>query len=186
MDEQATSLDLLCVPIDNCRIMRLLHCVFLIVACTIPLTGRGVGKVGYVDCSLHTEHLPTPVYSTFHLPVATLNCGEKVQVLGREGPWLRIASNDSTARYINFTAISRKKNRFVALDLPAPPDPGAVRPRTGKVPPRAIYTSNPEYTQKALKAGIHGVVIDNHRQAGGLFDARLDPSDGPIHIGRKD
>ena len=99
------------------------------------------------------------MYSTFHLPVATLNCGEKVQVLGREGPWLRIASNDSTARYINFTAISRKKNRFVALDLPAPPDPGAVRPRTGKVPPRAIYTSNPEYTQKALNAGIHGIVI---------------------------
>ena len=88
--------------------------------------------------------------------MGSLNCGEKVKVLGREGPWLRIALIDGNERYIAVPAISQRKDRFVALDLPAPPD---LRSKTGKVPPRAIYSPNPEYTQEARKAGVHGTVV---------------------------
>jgi protein TonB len=37
--------------------------------------------------------------------------------------------------------------------------PRTPPPKTGKVPPRPTYSPNPEYTQNALDAGIHGVVI---------------------------
>lgn len=134
--------------------------MLLIAACAIPLAARGAPKFGYVHCSSREEHFPNLVYSNpnpyVSLPVGSLNCGEKVKVLGREGPWLRIALIDGNERYIAVPAISQRKDRFVALDLPAPPD---LRSKTGKVPPRAIYSPNPEYTQEARKAGVHGTVV---------------------------
>jgi len=163
VDEQATSVDSSTVSINNCRVMRMLQCVLLIAACTNPLVARGAAKFGYVHCSSGEEQLPTLVYSDpnppFSIPVGSLKCGEKVRVLGREGPWLKIALVGSDERYIAVRAISQRKDRFVALDLPAPPEPIESRPKTGKVRPRSIYSPNPEYTQEALNAGIHGMVI---------------------------
>jgi TonB family protein len=101
---------------------------------------------------------PNPYFS-ISIPVGSLNCGEKVQVLGREGPWLKIALVGGDERYIAVTAVSQRKDRFVALDLPAPPEPSTLRPKIGKVPPRVIYSPNPESTQGAVKAGIHGTVV---------------------------
>jgi TonB family protein len=133
----------------------------LIAACTTPLAALGAPKFGYVHCSSGEEQLPTLVYSPnpnpyFAMPDGSLKCGDKVQVLVREGPWLRIALPGGDERYIAMPAISQRKDRFVALDLPAPPE---VRPKIGWVQPRSIYSPNPESTQKALKAGIHGTVI---------------------------
>jgi TonB family protein len=109
--------------------------------------------------------VPVPVFSNpcISKPVGSLSCGEKVQVLGREGPWLKIAPVDGGDRYIGVTSISQRKDRFIAIDLPAAggqymPDCSSFRPKTGKVPARPIYSPSPEYTKQARKAGIQGSV----------------------------
>lgn len=127
--------------------------MLLIAAIGIPSAGQ---KVGYVYCSSRDNPLPSVVYSSppMSLPVATLNCGDKVQVLGRRESWVRIASG----RYVAMTTISERKDRYVALTMPLPPEPRPQLP-DGTVLPRPIYTPNAEYTQEAQKAGIHGEVI---------------------------
>jgi TonB family protein len=165
VDEQATRLTRRAVSINNCRAMRTLPWLLLLAACAIPVAGLDSSQIGYVDCSSSKEHLPIPVYSNrcTSIPAARLDCGEKVTVLGREGPWLRIASTDGSQRYIGAASISQRRDRFVAVDLPAPsgqysPDCSVPRPKTGKVPARAIFSPSPEYTKKALKARIEGSV----------------------------
>jgi TonB family protein len=140
--------------INNHGVMRTLQCMFLIAAIGIPSAGQ---KVGYVYCSSRDNLLPTVVYSSppMSLPVATLNCGDKVQVLGRRESWVRIAPG----RYVVMTTISQRKDRYVALNLPLPPEPPVIDRRTGTLMPRIISNPNPEYTEAALKAGVHGSVI---------------------------
>jgi len=100
-------------------------CALLVAVCAIWLGTDDGFKVGYVDCSSRDKHPPTPVFSNpcTPQPVGTLSCGEKVKVLGRDGPWLRIASPDGGERYISATAVAQKKDRFLALDFPVPPTP---------------------------------------------------------------
>jgi len=140
--------------------MRTLQCVFLMAAIAVPSTGK---KVGYVYCSPHDNPVVlTIAYSSppVSIPVGRLNCGDKVQVLGRKESWLRIASK-AGEQYVPMATLSRRKDRFVALDLPLPPEPilQAI-PRHGETAiPRLIYSTKAEYTQDAAKAKIHGFVI---------------------------
>lgn len=145
--------------------MRALLCALIAAVCTL-LSAADDLKVGYVDCSSGDRHRLTPVFSNpcITQPVGSLSCGEDVTVLGREGPWLKIALTDASERYIGFLAVSQKKDRFVAFDLPVPsgpyiPDCSALRPKTGKVLPRSIYAPAPEYTDKARKKKISGSVV---------------------------
>jgi len=103
--------------------MRMLRCVLLVAVCVIPSAADDTAKTGYVDCSVGDKHLLPPVFSNpcTSQPVGTLSCGEKVKVLAREGPWLRIASADGSERYIGVGSVSQKKDRFLALDLPSGP-----------------------------------------------------------------
>lgn len=105
--------------------MRRFQCALLVAVWMIRLGADDGFKVGYVDCSSGDQHQPTPVFSNScsHQPVGTLSCGKEVKVLGREGPWLKIASPDGGERYIGVTAVSQKKDRFLALDFPVPPGP---------------------------------------------------------------
>ena len=131
--------------------------MFLIAASAIPSTGHDAPKIGYVYCSSRDNPLPTvTAYSSppVSIPVGSLNCGDKVHVIERRESWLRIASIDRN-RYVPMSAISQMKDRFVAFNLPVLFEP---RPKTGKVPPRVIYSTNAAYTLAALKAGIHGYV----------------------------
>jgi TonB family protein len=153
------------VSINNCRPMRTLLWLLLLTACALPVAGDEASQIGYVDCSSNKEHLPIPVYSNRcgSIPAASLNCGEKVRLLGREGPWLRITSTDGSERYIGVASISQRKDRFVAADLPAPSgqyatDCSGPRSKTGKVSARPIFSPSPEYTKEALKARIEGSV----------------------------
>jgi len=143
--------------------MRTLQCVLMVAVSAIQLGADDAVKVGYVDCS--SGRLPAPVFSDpcTPRPMKTLSCGKKVKVVGREGPWLRIASTDGGEQYIGMTSVSQKKNRFVALDLPVPSGPytrdcSAVRAKSGKVSARAIYAPDPEYTKQALSARIQGYI----------------------------
>jgi TonB family protein len=132
--------------------------MFLIAAIAVPLVGHGTEKIGYVYCgSPDPSVLTGTVYSSppMSIPVGSLNCGDKVQVLGRKESWVRIASSDGE-RYVPMTMLSQRHDRFVALNLPLPPE---SRPKTGIAIPRLIYSPSAEYTQDALKAAIHGYVI---------------------------
>ena len=119
-------------------------------------------KVGYVYCSPHDNPVVLAIaYSSplVSIPVGRLNCGDKVQVLGRKESWLRIAST-AGEQYVPMATRSQRKDRFVALDLPLPPEPILQAPRHGATAtPRLIYSTKAEYTQDAAKAKIHGFVI---------------------------
>jgi TonB family protein len=143
-----------CPRIKNGRVMRTLQCMLLIAALGTPLAGQ---KVGYVHCE-SPDNLVL-VYSSppISIPLGNLNCGEQVQVLGRRESWLRVSSADGE-RYVAMATISQRKNRFVALNLPLPPESRMVDQRTGTLLPRATSSPSPEYTQAAFKAGIHGFV----------------------------
>ncbi len=145
--------------------MQVFQYALLVALCTVQVAGDDAPKVGYVDCSSGDKHRLTPVFSDpcVSQPVGSLSCEETVRVLGREGPWLKIASTDGLERYIGVTAVSQKKDRFVALHLPVPSGPyirdcSAFRPKTGKLIAVLIYKPDPEYTKQARKSGIQGAV----------------------------
>jgi TonB family protein len=149
--------------------------MFLIATSAIPSAGHDAPRIGYVFCSSRDNPLPTiTVYSSppASLPVKQLNCGDLVHVLERQEFWLRIASTDSRHLYVPMSAISQMKDRFVAFNLPVVLEP---RPKTGKVLPRIIHSTDAAYTQAALKAGIHGnVVLDLIIEAdGSVRDVRV-------------
>lgn len=146
--------------------MRTLRCLFLIAAIAIPCAGSDAARIAYVYCSSENDRIPgTIVYSSppLFIPIDTLNCGDKVQVLGRKESWVRISSADGE-RYVPMGTLSQRNDRFVSLNLPLAaavflPEARMPDRRTGIVLPRVISSLNPEYTQAALKAGIHGFVI---------------------------
>lgn len=145
--------------------MRFLLSVLLLVTSTSFLVAENPPIVGYIDCSMGDRHRATPIFSNVCVsqPVETLNCGQQVNVLSREGPWFKIHSADGKSEYfVSVTSVSARKNRFVALDLPpgaSTPDCSAFRTQTGKVLPQAIYAPDPGYTDKARKAGVQGEVL---------------------------
>jgi len=150
---------------QNCNPMRCLHFTLFLMVCALRLGADDAPKIGYVDCSSGEKNRLTPVFSNpcVKQPVGTLACGETVTVIGREGPWFKIASPNGGVRYIGATVVSQQKKRFVGLDIPVPPGPyvqdcSAFRPITGKVTPVAIYTPDPQYTEEARKAKIQGTV----------------------------
>jgi hypothetical protein len=109
--------------------------------------GRRCPKVGYVVARRVIRNRLTPVFSNpcVSQPVVSLSCGETVRVLSREGLWLKVASADGGERYIGVTAVSQKKDRLVALNLPVPSGPyiqdcSAFRPKTGKLMAVPIQT----------------------------------------------
>lgn len=140
-------------------VMRTLQYMFLIAAVSVPSAGHDKPKVAYVYCQSGANPiLTTTVYSSppGSIPIGTLNCGDKVQILERKESWIRIASA-SVERYVLVAALSQRKDQFVALNLP--PEPRVIDRRTGTSIPRIISNPNPEYTEAALKAGVHGSVI---------------------------
>jgi TonB family protein len=152
------------VPMKLCS-MRILECVLLVAVWNMPSASDTV-QVGYIDCSLGNRDRLTPLFSNpcVSQPVGTLRCGQRVEVLGREGPWLKLVSVAGDGHYVGATSVSQKRDRFFALDIPVPagpyiPDCTAFRPKTGKVVARSIYSPNPEYTKKARKARVQGGVM---------------------------
>ena len=144
--------------------MRIQNRVLILAALCASAQGASSQKVGYIDCSSGDKHRPTPIFEhpCIPQPAGTLSCGEIVQVIEREGPWLKVVVSGAE-RYIGVTSVSQKKDRFVSLDLqssgPYPSDCSAFRPKTGKSMARPIYQKDPEYTEDARKAGINGNVM---------------------------
>ena len=96
-------------------------------------------------------------------PTGILHCGDKAAVLVRQGSWVRIASTDGEG-YVPMTMLSQRNDRFVSINLPLAAASFLLEARmpelgTGIYRPQVISSPSPEYTQAALKAGIHGFVI---------------------------
>jgi TonB family protein len=145
--------------------MQTRNWLLVLVALNTSALGAAGQKVGYIDCSTGDKHHSTPIFEhpCIPEPVGHLSCQERVEVVEREGPWLKITVG-SAERYIGVASVSQKKDRFVALDLPVPSgqyalDCSAFRPKTGKSMARPIYQKNPEYTEEARRAGISGTVM---------------------------
>jgi hypothetical protein len=140
--------------------MRTLQCALLVAVYAVQLTADDNFKVGYIDCSTGEKNASAPVFSNpcGSLSVGGLGCGKEVKVLGREGPWLRIASTDGVERYISASSVSQKKDRFLALDFPAPSGP-YTRDCSASRPERAVEILSDTqgvdfgpYVQSVLKA----------------------------------
>jgi len=82
------------------------------------------GVEGFVFCAASSNDQPVPLYVGFckKRQIGTLNCGEKVAVLNRQGDMLRISLGETGPRgqrrtnLISASAISRQPDKFVPFD----------------------------------------------------------------------
>ena len=87
-----------------------------------PLARSGVE--GFVFCPASANDQPVPLYVGYcrKRQIGTLNCGEKVEVLSREGDMLRISLGETGPRgqrrtnLVSTSVISRQSNKFVPFD----------------------------------------------------------------------
>ena len=120
---------------------------------------------GYVHCGSEKKPPPVPVYEhpCNHKPVAELKCGEAVDVISREGPWLKIRSGDNSERYIDYYSVSPTKKYYLPIALSAAE--GTYEPNCkaflAKLPthsPVALYNPDPEYPEEGRNAKVSGTV----------------------------
>jgi TonB family protein len=93
-----------------------------------------------------------------------LSCGEKIGVISRNGDLLHIRLDNGLPRFVPSSAISEKPDQMIPFgDDSVVPDRGAPNcahaPERDVTPPRATYQPNPEYSDKARKKKIQGVVV---------------------------
>jgi TonB family protein len=124
---------------------------------------------GYVDCGVakHSQLVPVFEHPCKSKPALEMRCGEPLELISRDGPWLKIKTADGSEKYIGFTSVSQSKKKFLAIDLPAPPGPYALdcsaswqqppgQPGTHR--PIVLYRPDPEYSDEARNAHIRGTV----------------------------
>ena len=73
---------------------------------------------GFVFCSDHDNGQPVPLYGRCQKrQIGSLNCGEKVKVVARNGDVLRIIpASERAPRFVDAAAISRQPDKFVPFD----------------------------------------------------------------------
>jgi TonB family protein len=116
---------------------------------------------GYVHCGSEKNHPPVPVYEhpCNPKPIAELKCGETVDVISREGSWLKIRSGDNTNRYISYYSVSPTKNYYLPIGLWA--TEATYEPNCKALPthrPVALYNPDPEYPEEGRRANVSGTV----------------------------
>lgn len=121
-------------------------------------------KTGYVYCASPEKHLvPVLLQICSRLPAGNLDCGQEVNVLERQGAWLRITLPDNVDRFIDRGSVSQADDKFVPfdsdsgiVDVGAPDCPSAGT--SGISAPRVRFAPDAEYSDKARNAGIQGTV----------------------------
>jgi TonB family protein len=128
---------------------------------------NGQAQSAYVSCTDRNSSGVALFENPCIAASGRIGCGEKISVIDREGPWLKIETADGRHTYVGATQVSRDKERFVAVIAPSAKafDPSSCfSPRVrsdlpGKVPPHAIYTPDPDYDPEARRAHIQGTVL---------------------------
>ena len=163
----------------KCRIMS--RSLWLIpVLLFAPLLGTLPGQastpaekssaVGYVDClGRESNRVPTYLDMCRSESSAELACGRSVTVLERHGRWLKIEVAEGDTRYIIARAVSQRADQFIPFypasnlipNLGPPNCLAATEHPTGAQdqPPHAIYSPEPEYSDKARKKKINGDIM---------------------------
>lgn len=132
----------------------------------VPKSGEKNKPVGYVDCSARDSSQLTLTYldACEKLPNVRLACGQSLIVLERRGQWLKVGLTVGGPRYILAIQVSQKPDRLVPFDV----DSGIadLGPPSCSVPtehqdrgPRATYSPDPVYPDKARKNKISGTVV---------------------------
>jgi TonB family protein len=125
---------------------------------------------GYVQCAIEKHPAPVPVFEhpCKPNPVGELKCGESVDVISRDGPWLKVRIPDGSERYLGILSVSQSNKKFLPMDLPVPSgrytldcsafwkQPPA---QPGTHPPKLLYDPEPEYSDKARRDHIEGIVV---------------------------
>ena len=119
---------------------------------------------GFAFCSNGQDSVPAyfnPCQTHFS---GILSCGKKVGVISRNGDLLHIRLENGLPRFVPFSAISAKPDQMVPFgDDSGVPDKGAPDcshvPDRDVTPPHTTYTPEPEYSDKARKKRIQGVVV---------------------------
>ncbi len=113
--------------------------------------------VGYVDCSRRDKDQLTRTFldACGKVPDVRLACGQSLAVFGKQGPWLKVGLPEGGSRYILARLVSQKADAFVPFDA----DSGIVNLGWASCGPRAIYSPEPEYSDKARKKKINGTVV---------------------------
>lgn len=127
-----------------------------------PIQQGDQRKVGYLDCSNRDkkDFLPLLVGPCSRVPVSNARCGEKVDVLEHQGDLLKVAREDGVPHYIESNSVSQKEDSFVPFDANSGIADAALAncPTHVTIPPRAVFAPDPEYSEKASRAHIQGVV----------------------------
>jgi hypothetical protein len=73
---------------------------------------------GFVFCSGHDNEQPVPLYGRCKThQIGSLNCGEKVTLVARNGDVLRIIpASERAPRFVDASAISQQPDKFVPFD----------------------------------------------------------------------
>lgn len=130
---------------------------------TMPRAPENSPKTGYVDCSSRSKKNLVPILLNIcgRLPAGNLNCGQKVSVLERQGPWMKITMPDGIPRYIDASIVSQVEDKSVPFDAQS----GVVDTGTPNCPvhtnraPYVVFTTDADYTEEARKANVQGAVV---------------------------
>ncbi|MGA2903904.1 MAG: energy transducer TonB [Candidatus Korobacteraceae bacterium] len=132
------------------------------------LLGKG-GKdesLGFMICSSQAAAVPTYEDVCLGKRSGELACGQRVEILVREGGFFRIRSNAGET-YVSAASVSRSPKKFDPIPFTAPvaqPDCAAAwagerAKLPGKQHPFVWFHPNPEYTDKARAAKLQGTVV---------------------------
>jgi TonB family protein len=121
---------------------------------------------GFITCLTKTATMPTYEDVCLGKRSGEIACGQQVEILAREGGFLRIRSNAGET-YVGAGYVSRSPKTFDPIPVTSPvaqPDCAAAwageRAKiSGKQHPFAGFSPNPEYTDTARTAKLQGAVV---------------------------
>ncbi|MGB8012901.1 MAG: energy transducer TonB [Terriglobales bacterium] len=119
---------------------------------------------GFVFCSGRQDSAPVYHSACQSSASDSVACGERVGVLSRHGDMLQVTvPPQGFPRYMAASAVSQQAAKFLPFDDDSGvPDKGAPpctdRPERNVTPPHAIFMPDPEYSEKARKKKIQGVI----------------------------
>ncbi len=123
----------------------------------VPAPTEKSSLVGYVDCSGRDKDKLTLTFldACGKVPDVRLACGQSLAVFEKHGAWLKVGLPEGGSRYILARLVSQKADAFVPFDA----NSGIVNLGWAICGPRAIYSPDPEYSDKARKKKINGTVV---------------------------
>ena len=147
--------------------------LFLLLAPTISAIDKPSTQAsdytGYIQSVSQQAATPVPVFDNVcaDKPTGSVTCGEKVTILERRGPWLKVRTADGREVYLGAPSISGAKNKFVPSKAPVTSEFSQHDCVTGKTrrsaegthAPKAIYVPDAEFPPNAPKKKFQGTVV---------------------------